>query len=171
PRIPPPRWSGCPATTLGPPRRGSGPWRTTACSSSVAASRSCPSPTGWRRSAAPWRWTAPRRGDDGAGGAAVRLVLGDDSVLLREGLARVLEDAGFAVLAQVGDADALLAGVEEHRPDVAVVDIRMPPGTDGGLRAARGRAGRRRPAGRGGRVGAGPGHRRPAGRTAPRRCQ
>jgi len=66
----------------------------------------------------------------------VRLVLGDDSVLLREGLARVLEDAGFAVLAQVGDADALLAGVEEHRPDVAVVDIRMPPGTDGGLRAA-----------------------------------
>ena len=67
----------------------------------------------------------------------LRLVLADDSVLLREGIARLLVEAGFDVAAQVGTADELLSAVREHRPDVAVVDIRMPPThTDEGLRAA-----------------------------------
>jgi DNA-binding NarL/FixJ family response regulator len=67
----------------------------------------------------------------------LRLVLADDSVLVREGVARLLVDAGFEVVAQVGDADALLRATREHLPDVAIVDIRMPPThTDEGLRAA-----------------------------------
>jgi DNA-binding NarL/FixJ family response regulator len=68
----------------------------------------------------------------------VRIVIADDSVLLREGLARLLVEAGFEVVGQAGDADELLAQVEAHHPDVAIVDIRMPPThTDEGLRAAR----------------------------------
>jgi DNA-binding NarL/FixJ family response regulator len=67
----------------------------------------------------------------------LRLVVADDSVLIREGVARLLRDAGFEVLAQIGDSDALLGAVRDHQPDVAIVDIRMPPtGTDEGLRAA-----------------------------------
>jgi len=64
-------------------------------------------------------------------------VIADDAVLLREGAARLLEDAGFEVVGQAGDADDLLRKVRAHRPDVAVVDVRMPPdNTDDGLRAA-----------------------------------
>jgi DNA-binding NarL/FixJ family response regulator len=64
-------------------------------------------------------------------------VVADDSVLLREGVVRVLEDAGLEVVAQAGDADDLLRKVRAHKPDVAVVDVRMPPtNTDDGLRAA-----------------------------------
>jgi DNA-binding NarL/FixJ family response regulator len=64
-------------------------------------------------------------------------VLADDSVLLREGLIRLLGEAGCEVVAAVGDAPSLLGAVAEHRPDVAVVDVRMPPNmTDDGLRAA-----------------------------------
>jgi DNA-binding NarL/FixJ family response regulator/class 3 adenylate cyclase len=67
----------------------------------------------------------------------MRVVLSDDSVLLREGIARLLEDAGFEVVAQSGTADDLLRHVGMHKPDVALVDIRMPPTqTDEGLRAA-----------------------------------
>ncbi len=67
----------------------------------------------------------------------MRVVLADDSVLLREGIARLLEDAGFEVVAQGGTADDLLRHVGMHKPDVALVDIRMPPTqTDEGLRAA-----------------------------------
>ena len=67
----------------------------------------------------------------------MRAVIAEDSVLLRIGVAKVLEMAGFEVVAEVGDAEALLAAVEEHRPDIAVVDVRMPPGfTDEGVRAA-----------------------------------
>jgi DNA-binding NarL/FixJ family response regulator len=67
----------------------------------------------------------------------VRVVLADDAALLREGLARVLTDAGIDVAAQVGTASELLDAVAEHRPDVAVVDIRMPPThTNEGLVAA-----------------------------------
>ena len=67
----------------------------------------------------------------------IRIVLADDSVLLREGIARLLVEAGFEVVAQAGDATQLLAAVREHHPDVAIVDIRMPPThTDEGLRAA-----------------------------------
>jgi DNA-binding NarL/FixJ family response regulator len=67
----------------------------------------------------------------------VRVVVGEDSVLVREGIVRVLGEAGFEVVAQAGDADELLRKVSAHKPDVAVVDIRMPPTeTDDGLRAA-----------------------------------
>jgi DNA-binding NarL/FixJ family response regulator len=67
----------------------------------------------------------------------MRVVIAEDAGLLREGLVAMLTDRGHEVCAAVGDADALLAAVAGHRPDVAVVDIRMPPThTDEGLRAA-----------------------------------
>jgi len=67
----------------------------------------------------------------------VRIVIAEDSVLLRAGLTRLLADAGEEVVATVDDADALVEVVERHRPDLAVVDVRMPPThTDDGLRAA-----------------------------------
>jgi DNA-binding NarL/FixJ family response regulator len=67
----------------------------------------------------------------------MRVVVADDSVLLREGVVRLLEEHGFDVVAQAGDADDLIRKVKAHKPDVAVVDIRMPPtNTDDGLRAA-----------------------------------
>jgi DNA-binding NarL/FixJ family response regulator/class 3 adenylate cyclase len=72
------------------------------------------------------------------GATPVRVVLADDSVLLREGIARLLQEAGFDVVAQSGNAEDLLRHVAMHQPDVAVVDIRMPPTqTDEGLRAAK----------------------------------
>jgi DNA-binding NarL/FixJ family response regulator len=67
----------------------------------------------------------------------MRVVVADDSVLLREGVVRLLEENGFDVVAQAGDAEDLIRKVKAHKPDVAVVDIRMPPtNTDDGLRAA-----------------------------------
>jgi DNA-binding NarL/FixJ family response regulator len=67
----------------------------------------------------------------------MRIVIAEDSVLLRAGLTRLLGDAGEEIVAAVGDGDALLGTVERHRPDLAVVDVRMPPTfTDEGLRAA-----------------------------------
>jgi DNA-binding NarL/FixJ family response regulator len=67
----------------------------------------------------------------------MRVVIAEDAAMLREGLAGLLADRGHQVCAAVADADALLAAVADHRPDVAVVDIRMPPThTDEGLRAA-----------------------------------
>ena len=67
----------------------------------------------------------------------MRVVVADDSVLLREGVVRLLEDSGFDVVGQAGDADDLRRKVYAHKPDVAVVDVRMPPdNTDDGLRAA-----------------------------------
>ena len=69
--------------------------------------------------------------------AAVRLVIGEDDVLLREGISRLLTEAGFEVVAQAGDADEFLRRSLGNRPDVVVVDIQMPPGNeDDGLRAA-----------------------------------
>ena len=68
----------------------------------------------------------------------MRVVLADDSVLLREGIARLLEEAGFDVVGQADDPEQLLLKVRSYSPDVAIVDIRMPPThTDEGLRAAR----------------------------------
>ena len=67
----------------------------------------------------------------------MRIVIAEDSVLLRAGLTRLLLDAGDEVVATVGDAEALLDVVERHQPELAVVDVRMPPThTDDGLRAA-----------------------------------
>ncbi|MGH3030847.1 MAG: response regulator transcription factor [Gaiellaceae bacterium] len=67
----------------------------------------------------------------------MRLVIAEDSVLLREGLARLLEDAGFEVVAQTGSAQDLMLKVRSYSPDVVIIDIRMPPThTDEGLRAA-----------------------------------
>ncbi len=69
--------------------------------------------------------------------AVTRVVLAEDGVLLREGLAGLLARFGFAVVAAVGDADALVGAVAAHAPDLVVTDIRMPPTfTDEGLRAA-----------------------------------
>ena len=69
--------------------------------------------------------------------AGVRVVVADDSMLLREGLVRLLTEAECEVVAAVADAPTFLAAVDEHRPDIAVVDVRMPPTmTDDGLRAA-----------------------------------
>ena len=72
------------------------------------------------------------------GDGQLRVIVADDSVLLREGIVRLLDEQdGFEVVAQAGDADELLRKVGAHKPDVAVVDIRMPPtNTDDGLRAA-----------------------------------
>ena len=70
--------------------------------------------------------------------ATARIVLADDDVLLREGLATLLEKSGFEVVGQAGDAQHLLALVREHDPELAIVDIRMPPGhATEGLDAAR----------------------------------
>ncbi len=67
----------------------------------------------------------------------MRVVIADDSLLIREGVARLLTEAGFDVVGQAGDADELLRQVADTAPDVAVVDIRMPPThTDEGVRAA-----------------------------------
>ena len=67
----------------------------------------------------------------------MRVVVADDSVLLREGVVRLLEESGIEVVGQAGDAEELLRKVRAHKPDVAVVDVRMPPSnTDDGLRAA-----------------------------------
>jgi DNA-binding NarL/FixJ family response regulator len=67
----------------------------------------------------------------------VRVVIGEDDVLMREGIVRLLVEGGFDVVSQAGDAEAFLRKALAHKPDVAVVDIQMPPGrTDDGLRAA-----------------------------------
>ena len=68
----------------------------------------------------------------------MRIVIGEDSALFREGLARLLDDAGHEVVGRAGDADTLLTVVSETRTSLAVIDIRMPPDhTDDGARAAR----------------------------------
>src|SRR2546421_11073362 len=67
----------------------------------------------------------------------MRIVTAEDSVLLRDGLTRMLTDGGFEVVAAVPDAGQLLKAVAEHEPDLAVIDVRMPPGyTDEGIKAA-----------------------------------
>jgi DNA-binding NarL/FixJ family response regulator len=67
----------------------------------------------------------------------MRVVIADDAVLLREGLVRLLSENGYEVVAAVGDGPSLVAAIEAHRPDVSIVDVRMPPShTDEGLRAA-----------------------------------
>ena len=78
-------------------------------------------------------WTEDARG----GGPRLRVVIAEDAAMMREGLTRLLADRGHEVCAAVADGGALLAAVARHRPDAAVVDIRMPPThTDEGLRAA-----------------------------------
>jgi DNA-binding NarL/FixJ family response regulator len=68
----------------------------------------------------------------------VRVIVADDSMLVREGVVRLLEEAGFDVVGQAGDGESLMRKVRAHRPDIAIIDIRMPPShTDEGLQAAR----------------------------------
>jgi DNA-binding NarL/FixJ family response regulator len=68
----------------------------------------------------------------------VRVIVADDSMLLREGVTRLLEEAGFEVVGQAGDREELMRKARAHKPDVAIIDIRMPPThTDEGLQAAR----------------------------------
>lgn len=68
---------------------------------------------------------------------ALRVVIAEDSALIREGVARLVEESGGEVVAKVGDGEAFVRAVEQHRPDVSVVDVRMPPTQrDEGLRAA-----------------------------------
>ena len=75
--------------------------------------------------------------NEGGAGARLRVVLAEDSVLLREGIARLLTDAGFEVVGQTATADDLLLKVRSYAPDIVITDIRMPPTqTDEGLRAA-----------------------------------
>ena len=67
----------------------------------------------------------------------MRVVIAEDQVLLREGLARLFADAGHEVVASYGDAEQVLAAVAAHAPDLVVIDVRMPPTfTDEGTRAA-----------------------------------
>ena len=67
----------------------------------------------------------------------MRVVIADDAAIIREGAARLLAEAGFDVVAQAGDAEDLLRKVRAHKPDVAIIDVRMPPdNADDGLRAA-----------------------------------
>ncbi len=74
---------------------------------------------------------------DGAGGAAMRVVIADDALLIREGLTRVLASCGIEVAGSAGNVSGLLDAIDEHHPDAAIVDIRMPPDFSGeGLRAA-----------------------------------
>jgi DNA-binding NarL/FixJ family response regulator len=74
---------------------------------------------------------------DGGLESPMRVVIADDAVLLREGLVRLLTENGHDVVAAVGDGDSLVEAVVEHRPDISIVDVRMPPShTDEGLRAA-----------------------------------
>ena len=81
--------------------------------------------------------SAPGRGTMLRAGASMRVILADDAVVIREGVARLLADEGIEVVAQVGDADALRQAVRDHPVDVVVTDIRMPPDfADDGLRAA-----------------------------------
>jgi DNA-binding NarL/FixJ family response regulator len=83
------------------------------------------------------RSTMSGQASGGRGADGVRVVVADDSVLLREGIARLLETAGFEIVGRAGDGEDLLRKVGAHKPDIAVVDVRMPPTyTDEGLRAA-----------------------------------
>jgi class 3 adenylate cyclase/ActR/RegA family two-component response regulator len=85
----------------------------------------------------PSEFPALRSASGGEAGPGLRVVLADDSVLLREGIALLLEQSGFDIVGQSDDADDLLLKVEATEPDVVVADIRMPPGhADDGLKAA-----------------------------------
>jgi DNA-binding NarL/FixJ family response regulator len=80
---------------------------------------------------------APRGHDLHVDAGPLRVVVAEDSALIREGIARLIEESGGTVVAKVGDGDAFVAAVEANRPDVSVVDVRMPPTQrDEGLRAA-----------------------------------
>src|SRR6266702_2383703 len=141
---PPGRWrsrprsraggSGCGSPTTGPaaPTLAAGPacadWRS-ACARWTAASASPARPA-----ARPWSRSSCRCTHEEQ---VMRVVIAEDSAVLRAGVAQLLADRGHEVCAEVADGDSLLAAVSEYRPDVTIVDIRMPPShTDEGLRAA-----------------------------------
>jgi DNA-binding NarL/FixJ family response regulator len=86
-----------------------------------------------------WSWAGilPLVPTDRGRSAAIRVLVGEDQLLFRAGLVRVLTEAGFDVVAEAGDAEDLLRKAAAHRPDVVITDVRMPPGhADDGLRAA-----------------------------------
>ena len=94
------------------------------------------SPIGSRRSRGTFAVESLGRRHPGSGVDPVRVVIGEDSVLLREGIARILAERDIDVVGQAGDLPSLLASVNETRPDAVVIDIRMPPTfTDEGLTA------------------------------------
>src|SRR5450631_2973969 len=108
-------WPGSPS--------GSGPWM-------AACTRAA------RGTARPWSPLSCRPMPDRTG-VPMRIVIAEDSAVVRAGLVEILADRGHEVVAAVGNAEDLRAAVDEHQPDVTVVDVRMPPGyTDEGLRAA-----------------------------------
>src|SRR5436190_2632036 len=79
----------------------------------------------------------PREGEEEAAGGSLRIVVADDSALLREGIAALLEEAGHQIVGRAADADELMLKVRSHKPDIAIVDVMMPPGNaDDGLVAA-----------------------------------
>ena len=81
--------------------------------------------------------TSSERGSEPPGAARLRVIIADDEVLLRAGLARLLQDAGIEVRAQLSEATQIVESVREHQPDVAIIDVQMPmDSTDDGLRAA-----------------------------------
>ena len=95
------------------------------------------STTGSQRSMAASSGQRRRSGHDPDSDDAMRVIVADDSMLLREGVVRVLEDAGIDVVAQASNGEELMRQVRLHTPDVAIIDLRMPPTyTDEGLRAA-----------------------------------
>ena len=96
--------------------------------------RPAPARRGARRAA---RRGVRRAGDHNQGGAAVRIVIAEDLTLLREGLTRLLRDRGWEIVAAVDTGPALVDAIVEHEPDLALVDVRLPPSfTDEGVRAA-----------------------------------
>ena len=102
---------------------GNGPGRRRPPGSDCAACRTGSPPWTGRSTAA----AGSRPRDDVAGGVRMRLIIAEDDVLLREGIARILGDEGYEIVAQAGDRDDLLDKVRTHHPDVVVTDIRMPP--------------------------------------------
>ncbi len=124
------------ARSSGPARKAGGPALASALAFAAVLAFSSANRLGWPRRRHPAQREDPRRRGT-PGGPPMKVVIADDSTLMRQGLARLLEDAGCDVLATAADADGLLREVALTQPDAAIVDIRMPPThTDEGITAA-----------------------------------
>src|SRR5918997_2640172 len=142
-----PTWTASPSPRRWPARSRAPAWSSPRWTRTSRSARCCAAPERWvlsprRHSPRARRHTSGRSGmtpnvyeEDEA--QAMRVVVGEDQALMREGIVRLLEEAGFDVVGQAGDAVDLRRKVGAHKPDVALVDIQMPPTcTDDGLRAA-----------------------------------